>query len=204
MGREPPRQFQHQWMRTGLRMPETGTMGQDKSPGGVQRRQEAVGHPFQAKPRQSHPDAPGGFRAPLTPTGFPSGARTIEFMVLEHGFGAARLNTGTMTDLPTLAATLLANFRTIHFPRSEDRSTPSASSRPDWFTTAKARRAERLAVEAYRRQLRQRLHDGHHRFLDHLEPDPRVDGGSTSSWRMMVPYPCWTALPIRSAAQATP
>ena len=101
-------------------------------------------------------------------------------MVLEHGFGAARLNTGTMTDLPTLAATLLANFRTIHFPRSEDRSTPPVPGRPDWFATAKARRAERLAVEAYRRQLRQRLHDGHHRFLDHLEPDP--EGG----WRLHI------------------
>ena len=37
-----------------------------------------------------------------------------------------------------------------------------------------------MAVEAYQRQLRQRLRDGHHRFLDHLERDP--EGG----WRLHI------------------
>ena len=86
-----------------------------------------------------------------------------------------------MTDIPPLAATLLRNFRTLHFPRSEVRSTPSVPSRSDWLTTAKACRAERLAVDSYQRQVRQRLHDGHHRFLDRLEPDP--EGGG---WRLHI------------------
>ena len=85
-----------------------------------------------------------------------------------------------MTDLPTLAATLLVNFRTICFPWSDACSMPPAPSHEEWWRAAKARRAEQLAVEAYRRQLRQRLHDGHHRFLDNLERDP--EGG----WRLHI------------------
>jgi hypothetical protein len=103
----------------------------------------------------------------------------MESMVLGHLSGATRLNTGTMTDLPTLAATLLANFCTIRFPASVDRSAQSTPSLSDWWTTAKARRAERLAVNAYRHQMRRQLIEHcHRRFLDHLEPDP--EGG----WRL--------------------
>jgi hypothetical protein len=99
---------------------------------------------------------------------------------LEHGFGATRLNTGTMTVHSTLAANLLANFRTIRFPASDYRSTPP-STVPDWFAKAKARCSHRRAVDAYRQRLRRELvAHGHRLFLDHLEPDP--EGG----WRLHI------------------
>jgi hypothetical protein len=102
-------------------------------------------------------------------------------MLLERGFGAARLNTGTMTAHSTLAATLIANFRTIRFPWSDACSMPPAPSHSDWWRTAKARRAHRLAVDVYRRELRQRLaKNGSHLLLDLLEADP--DGG----WRLHI------------------
>jgi hypothetical protein len=101
----------------------------------------------------------------------------MESMVLEHGFGATRLNTGTMT----LAATLLANFRTIYFPGSDDRFRPPDATHSDWWEAAKARRGEHLAVDTFRQRLYQELvAHGHRRFLDHLEPDP--EGG----WRLHI------------------
>jgi hypothetical protein len=79
-----------------------------------------------------------------------------------------------MTDLASLASTLLANFRTIVMPGQEDDPNPS-----DWWGAARARRAEKCAVYAYRDHIRGELvRDGHHRFLHHLEPDP--EGG----WRL--------------------
>jgi hypothetical protein len=84
-----------------------------------------------------------------------------------------------MNDLQTLAAALLANFRTIRVPASDDRYRPYASTAPDWFQTVKARRAARRAAEAYRDRVRQKLVEhGHHRFFHHLEADPQ--GG----WRL--------------------
>jgi hypothetical protein len=85
-----------------------------------------------------------------------------------------------MTDRSALAATLLANFRTIRFATPGDRSARSSRSHSDWWAKAKARRADRLAVDAYRDQIRRRLTEqGHRRFLDYLEPDP--DG-----WRVHI------------------
>jgi hypothetical protein len=85
-----------------------------------------------------------------------------------------------MTVHSTLAATLLANFRTIRFPAFDDRSTPP-STVPDWFAKAKARCSDRRAVDAYRQRLRRELvAHGHRLFLDHLEPDP--EGG----WRLHI------------------
>ena len=85
-----------------------------------------------------------------------------------------------MTDLPTLAATLLNNFQTIHFQPSEECFPRSATHR-DWWQAAKARRADRQAVYDYRRRLRYELiAHGHHQFLDHVELGP--DGG----WRLHV------------------
>jgi hypothetical protein len=105
----------------------------------------------------------------------------MDSMVLEHGLGGARLNTGTMTDHSDLAATLRANFRTIHFPRTEDSSRPPDDPHSDWWEAAKARRAERLAIAAFRQRLCQELvAHGHRRFLDNLEPDP--EGG----WRFHI------------------
>jgi hypothetical protein len=82
-----------------------------------------------------------------------------------------------MTAHSTLAATLIANFRTICFPWSEDCSMPAAPSHADWWKTAKARRAERLAVDAHRQRIRRRLVEHGHRCLDYLESD-------LAGWRM--------------------
>jgi hypothetical protein len=81
-----------------------------------------------------------------------------------------------MTDLASLAATLLANFRTVVIPGQKDDPNPS-----DWWGAAKVRRAEKRAVYAYRDHIRDELvrHD-HYRFLQHLESDP--EGG----WRLHV------------------
>ena len=89
-----------------------------------------------------------------------------------------RLNTSTMTDLLTLAAKMLANFRTIRIPRSED-SSPRPQTHSDFWQAAKARMADRRAVYAYRDELRATLIEhGHRRFFDRLEADP--EGG----WRL--------------------
>jgi hypothetical protein len=84
-----------------------------------------------------------------------------------------------MTDLQTLAIALLANFRTISFPASEDRCRPYASTAPDWFQAVRERRADRRPVETYRDRLRRKLVEhGYHRFFHYLEADP--EGG----WRL--------------------
>jgi hypothetical protein len=41
----------------------------------------------------------------------------MQFIVLERGFEGARLDTGAMSDLPTLAATILANLPPRYEPR---------------------------------------------------------------------------------------
>jgi hypothetical protein len=80
-----------------------------------------------------------------------------------------------MTDLPTLAATLLANFRTIRFPPTEEYF-PRSQAHWDWWQAAKVRRADRQAVYDYRQRIRYELIEhGHHQFLDHVEFGP--DGG---------------------------
>ena len=45
--------------------------------------------------------------------------KIIEIMVLEQPLEGRRLNTDGMTDLPTIAAALLANFATIRLRRCE-------------------------------------------------------------------------------------
>ena len=83
-----------------------------------------------------------------------------------------------MTDFPSLAATLLANFRTIRFPATEE-CFPRSSTHRDWWSAAKARHADRQTVYDYRDRLRNALiAHGHREFLDRMEPDP--DGG----WRL--------------------
>jgi hypothetical protein len=81
-------------------------------------------------------------------------------------------------DTSALAATLLANFRTIRFPPTEEYF-PRSPAHWDWWQAAKARRADRRAVFDYRQRLRCELVEhGHRHFLDYVEPDP--DGG----WRL--------------------
>jgi hypothetical protein len=110
-----------------------------------------------------------------TPSRPPTRPETCRSIHLEQGFEATRLNTGTMTDLATLAATLRANFCSLHIPGSKRGHQLSG----DWWATVRAMRAESLAAYAYRDRLRRLLVErGHHRFLHHLEADPA--GG----WRL--------------------
>ena len=130
--------------------------------------------------RQRRPDAPERLCAPLTRPTTLLAAKTMQIMVLGHRSGATRLNNGAMTDLPTLAASLIANFWTIRFP-SEDRPTPASRSQPVWFQLAKARLAERRAANAYRDRVRRELvAHGYQRFLHYLERDP-LEG-----WRLHI------------------
>jgi hypothetical protein len=80
-----------------------------------------------------------------------------------------------MTDLASIATTLLANFATIRIPAQND----AADLSGDWWGAAKVWRTEKRAVRAYRDELRAALvAHGHRQFLDYLEPDP--DDG----WRL--------------------
>jgi hypothetical protein len=81
-----------------------------------------------------------------------------------------------ITDLTALAATLLANFRTVRIPAPDDLQRPS----DDLWVTAKARRAKKRAVYACRDRRRRTLTDHGHSFLDRLEADP--DG----RWRLHI------------------
>jgi hypothetical protein len=97
---------------------------------------------------------------------------------LEQYFQAVRLNTGMTNDSSALAAILLANFRTMRFPPSEE-CFPRAQTHSDWWQAAKARLADRQTVHDYRQRLRRDLiAHGHRQFLDRVEPDP---GGG---WRL--------------------
>jgi hypothetical protein len=81
-----------------------------------------------------------------------------------------------ITDLTALAATLLANFRTVRIPAPDDLQ----RSPDDWWGSVRARRAEKRAAHACRDRLRRTLTDHGHPFLDRLEADP--DGG----WRLHI------------------
>jgi hypothetical protein len=118
---------------------------------------------------QSIPGGQGRWGAAPNPTTAAQPLQSRRSVYLEQGFEATRLNTGTMTDLATLAATLLSNFRTVHIP-----SSGHLEGRPgDWWAKATARRADSRAACACRDRLRRLLVEhGHHRFLHHLEPDP--------------------------------
>lgn len=80
-----------------------------------------------------------------------------------------------MTDLASIAEALLANFRTVRIPAQTDDRNPLA----DWLAIAKAHRAEKRAIYAYRDHICSELvRHGQRRFLHRLEPDP--EGG----WRL--------------------
>jgi hypothetical protein len=82
-----------------------------------------------------------------------------------------------MTDLATLAATLLANFRTVRIPPSQGREEQPT----DWWGMAKARRAAHQGAYASRDRLRQGLFKhGYRCFLDRMEPDPEA------GWRLHI------------------
>jgi hypothetical protein len=109
-------------------------------------------------------------------------ARTMEFIVLAQGFDGRRLNRRAMTDLPTLAATLITNFASILVPRCERLwSWPDTRSslRRHIKSLSIALAGERLIADCHRHVLRQRLLDaGHRAFFD------RIEGGGPEGWRL--------------------
>jgi hypothetical protein len=97
-----------------------------------------------------------------------------------------------MTDLASIATTLLANFATIRIPAQND----AADLSGDWWGAAKVWRTEKRAVRAYRDELRAALvAHGHRQFLDYLEPDRTMDGGCTSFSPNMLRSHCLIRLP---------
>ena len=82
--------------------------------------------------QEIHPGPPEGSTVSRRQTEPPKAARRPQSrrsIHLEQGFEATRLNTGTMTDLVTLAAHLLANFRTVRIPASGRQE-----GHADWWT----------------------------------------------------------------------
>jgi hypothetical protein len=106
----------------------------------------------------------------------------MQFIVLEQGFGGRPINTGTMSDLPILAATLLANFATVRIPRCESlwiSSVPNPSPKHRYRLLSRALAGETLIMSFHRQHLRYRLLEpGHHAFFD------RIEGGGPDGWRL--------------------
>jgi hypothetical protein len=105
--------------------------------------------------------------------------RTIPTIVLEQGFEGVRLNTGTMSDLETLARRILANYRTIRLPAEALPARPNLQP-SDWGPLVKARRAEKRVLYNLRDGVRRVLNQHRYRFIDCQERDP--DGG----WRLHI------------------
>src|ERR1700719_2420090 len=87
-----------------------------------------------------------------------------------------------MTDLPTLAATLLTNFTTVRIPRRERPCSwpdPDLSLRRHIESRSIALARERLFADCHRHLLRQLLlDDGHRAFFD------RIEGDGSDGWRL--------------------
>jgi hypothetical protein len=87
-----------------------------------------------------------------------------------------------MTDLPTLAATLLANFVTVRTPRRERSGSwldPDPSLRRHIESRSIALAGETLIARCHRTCLRGHLLEHEHRaFFDRLE------GGGREGWRL--------------------
>jgi hypothetical protein len=105
----------------------------------------------------------------------------MQFIVLEQGFEGARLNTGAMSNLQTLAATLLTNFATVRIPRCESlwiSSVPNPSPKHRIRLLSRALAGETLIMSCHRQHLRYRLLEpGHRAFFD------RIEGGGPDGWR---------------------
>src|ERR1700730_15458930 len=87
-----------------------------------------------------------------------------------------------MTDLPILAATLLANFATVRIPRCERlwwTPDPCQSRRCHIKSQSIALAGERLVASCHRHLLRQCLLEADHRaFFD------RIEGDGPDGWRL--------------------
>lgn len=103
-------------------------------------------------------------------------------MVLEQRFVATRLNTGAMTDLAPIAATLLANSATVRIPRCERLWTspePDPSPRLGERLLETTLAGETLIGSCYRQCVRCHLLEaGHSAFFD------RMEGGGPDGWRL--------------------
>jgi hypothetical protein len=112
----------------------------------------------------------------------PPGRQNPEFKVLEQRSEGRRINTSDMTDLPTLAATLLSNFATIRLRRSEQLWTGPVPDPPLHLHcrfVETATRVQNLILGCNRQYLRQcLLDDGYRAFFDRLE------GGGPDGWRL--------------------
>ena len=106
----------------------------------------------------------------------------MQFILLEQGFEGPPINTGTMSDLQTLAATLLANFATVRIPRCESlwiSSVPNPSPKHRYRLLSRALAGETLIMNCHRQHLRYRLlEQGHRAFFD------RIEGGGPDGWRL--------------------
>ena len=87
-----------------------------------------------------------------------------------------------MSDLQTLAATLLANFATVRIPRCESlwiSSVPNPSPKHRYRLLSRALAGETLIMNCHRQHLQYRLlEEGHRAFFD------RVEGGGPEGWRL--------------------
>jgi hypothetical protein len=84
-----------------------------------------------------------------------------------------------MTDIETLANSLLANFRTVRVPADALPTRPDLQP-TDWWAMAETQLAEKRVVYNLRDRLRRILIQHRHRFIDRLEPGP--EGG----WRIHI------------------
>ena len=86
-----------------------------------------------------------------------------------------------MSDLQTLAATLLANFATVRIPRCESlwiSSVPTPSPKHRCRLLSRALAGETLIMSCHRQHHQYRLlEQGHRAFFD------RVEGGGSDGWR---------------------
>ena len=87
-----------------------------------------------------------------------------------------------MSDLPILAATLLANFATLRIPRCDSlwiSSVPDLSPEHRYRSLARALAGENLIMKCHRQHLQHRLlEQGHRAFFD------RIEGGGPDGWRL--------------------
>ena len=137
-----------------------------------------------AKPRRRPSQSPGA----TEPGSATAATRTIRTIVLEQGFEGARLNTGTISDLQNLAATVLANFTTVRIPRCESLWTcliPDPSPKHLHRLRSRALTRETFIMNCHRRHLQHRLLErGHRAFFD------RIEGGGPMAAALLLPRPC--------------
>jgi hypothetical protein len=93
-----------------------------------------------------------------------------------------------ITDLTALAATLLANFRTVRIPAPDDHqgSLMTGGRRQRRGEPKNVRRSPAATGSAVN------WPTCGHPFLDHLEADPDAGGDSTFSSPMTLPWRFWT------------